>query len=500
MFASENTAPQKKVAIFLPLFSLLLFVSTVLAQGSNPPVSSCGLPYEGEIVESVTYTLTSHCDTSGHLVVTNGAEVTIINTGSYRYKIAIDRGKVHHRLDINNSAGPTSDTVTYDNGTIIYNPLQKQVLERFCFQNLGAIGLICRIHTPEPVLEIYGITPDSKGHFLLRVTQTQVDAVAPGSLVASTPDGRVAVRHGQEGHVTISMGPNDEGKVHNVTLKDTLNGSVIGTFDTSSGPPGATVSTTETLITIAPVPAVIYRQPARADGSLVHVVRSGDTTYGIAKAYGVVLDDLIKRNQLVNRGRVIQLGQELVIREAHSTDVQDESTTIGDETTPSTSPPLNCPETRPLSRDGQIIHIVRPGDTVYCIAKTYGVDQDDLIERNQLINRGRLIQLGQELVIREAPSTDVQDESTTIGGETIPSTSSALNCPEAQPLSRDGQIIHVVRPGDTVYCIAKAYSVDLDDLIERNQLINRGRVIFPGQELVIRDERAPTPIATEDDE
>lgn len=108
-----------------------------------------------------------------------------------------------------------------------------------CFQNLGAIGRLCRIGGVDvATIDIYGVEEDSTGSFLLRVTQTEVDGVEGGNEVASTADGRVAVHKEADGNITFSMGPNNEGKVHHVVLQDDLNGSVISTIDRIGGPPG----------------------------------------------------------------------------------------------------------------------------------------------------------------------------------------------------------------------------------------------------------------------
>lgn len=104
---------------------------------------------------------------------------------------------------------------------------------------LGALGVVYRYLEPELALDIYGVAEDSSGYFLLRVTHEQVQARQPGELVATTQDGRVAVHIEPDGHITISMGPGPEGKVHHITLKDNLGGSVISTVDTIGGPPGA---------------------------------------------------------------------------------------------------------------------------------------------------------------------------------------------------------------------------------------------------------------------
>ena len=55
-----------------------------------------------------------------------------------------------------------------------------------------------------------------------------------------------------------------------------------------------------------------------------------------------------------------------------------------------------------------------------------------------------------------------------------------------QAAREDGSLIHVVQPFETLYSIAQAYEVNLEELIARNRLLNRGQLIFPGQELVIR--------------
>ncbi len=108
-----------------------------------------------------------------------------------------------------------------------------------CFQNLGAIGRLCRVAgTSVTTIDVYRIESDSTGTFRLRVTQTDVDYTENGNEIASTSDGRVAAFVEDDGNVTFAMGPNNEGKVHHVTLQDDLNGAVVSTVDRVGGPPG----------------------------------------------------------------------------------------------------------------------------------------------------------------------------------------------------------------------------------------------------------------------
>lgn len=57
----------------------------------------------------------------------------------------------------------------------------------------------------------------------------------------------------------------------------------------------------------------------------------------------------------------------------------------------------------------------------------------------------------------------------------------------AQQPRADGSIIHVVQAGDTIWAIGVAYDVHPHEIIERNALGMRGRFIFAGQELLIRE-------------
>lgn len=72
----------------------------------------------------------------------------------------------------------------------------------------------------------------------------------------------------------------------------------------------------------APAPTAIPQsvgfvspQEAREDGSIVHTVRSGDTIDSIAVAYGLTRQDILDLNN-ISDPRIIQVGQELLIREA----------------------------------------------------------------------------------------------------------------------------------------------------------------------------------------
>ena len=164
-----------------------------------------------------------------------------------------------------------------------------------CFQRLGAIGLMCRMEDQStPVLDIWAVTRESQGVFLLRVSQSQVDAVQPEGRVAGTADEYVTVCVRESREIEVSMGPGPDGKIHNVNLRGSVHGPVLGTWDT-----------------YARFPA---RQETMPPDAILHVVRYGETVSLISLTYNVPIQSLIERNDLGD-GDLLRPGQVLVIRE-----------------------------------------------------------------------------------------------------------------------------------------------------------------------------------------
>ncbi|MDE2853942.1 MAG: LysM domain-containing protein [Chloroflexota bacterium] len=217
-----------------------------------------------------------------------------------------------------------------------------------CDLKLGAIGVICRPRAQPPVAAVWRIRPHpdgahlpAQGSFMLAVNQPQVEAVEEG-LIACTTDGRVAVRTGlapeirhffeispkyeeelkiPRHYIVFSKGPNVEGKVNHIVLDHLLDGRVFGIVSTFGGPPANECLPSETRPTPEPAPAPVYAPPVQPqapqpDGSIIHVVRPGDTVSAIAVAYRIHQLDIIMVNQLEHMGRWIYPGQELLIREA----------------------------------------------------------------------------------------------------------------------------------------------------------------------------------------
>lgn len=138
----------------------------------------------------------------------------------------------------------------------------------------------------------------------------------------------------------------------------------------------------------------------------------------------------------------------------------------------SQGPAVRVYHSRPRA-DGSVVHLVRPGHTLNRIALVYQVEPQEIIKRNFLRGTGSLLYVGQVLVIKDAP---------------LPETIRPDEC---------GPELYVVQRGDTLYSIARSFRIRRQYLYVRNQLAQRGSLIYPGQELVIP---AMTPAAEGDED
>ncbi len=138
--------------------------------------------------------------------------------------------------------------------------------------------------------------------------------------------------------------------------------------------------------------------------------------------------------------------------------------------TPTIEPPTPTPtgptETPPVvfntptSQAGQeTTYIVQAGDSVYSVARDYGVTPDELIARNNL-QYPYYLDIGQELIIP-------------VGGSTSP---------DGTPPAGTRQ--HVVQQGEWIYSIARKYGVSPDDIIALNNL-PYPYTLYPGDVLNI---------------
>ncbi|HHT70827.1 MAG TPA: LysM peptidoglycan-binding domain-containing protein [Firmicutes bacterium] len=110
------------------------------------------------------------------------------------------------------------------------------------------------------------------------------------------------------------------------------------------------------------------------------------------------------------------------------------------------------------------IYVVQPGDTLWSIARLFGVSEQEIMTASNLTSSE--IFPGQELVIIAV------EEPTVPTPPTVP----------APP----GVTVHVVQRGETLFSIARRYGISLDDLVRANP-----GLVYPGLRLRIPEAAVP---------
>ena len=160
------------------------------------------------------------------------------------------------------------------------------------------------------------------------------------------------------------------------------------------------------------------------EGNVTYTVKRGDSLWKIANQFGITVDSLKSANNLTSN--VLQVGDTLIIPG------RIEEPNLPDETPPSS---------------GVIEYVVQSGDSLYSIAKKYGVTARELQQYNNLPST--LLSIGQVLLI---PSTE-------------------------------DYITYYVQSGDSLYSIASRYNTTVDEIRRLNGL--NSNLLSIGQVLII---------------
>ena len=209
----------------------------------------------------------------------------------------------------------------------------------------------------------------------------------------------------------------------------------------------------------------------------IYIVKKGDTLYGIANKYGISVDELKAINNLTSNN--LSVGQVLQIPEIIEEDVPNEN-----------------------------IYIVKSGDTLYGIANKYGMSVQELKDLNKLTSN--TLSIGQQLVVSEG-NAGTLDTYTVKAGDTLYSIAKkyGLTVNELKQLNNltsdilsIGQVLYIsnsntslpsntyiVKSGDSLYSIAKKYGITVDALKSANG--KTSNLLSIGEILVI-----PTTTAT----
>lgn len=162
--------------------------------------------------------------------------------------------------------------------------------------------------------------------------------------------------------------------------------------------------------------------------TFIYTVKKGDSLYGIARKYNTNVNELIKLNNLKSNN--LSIGQQIKIPEMYTNEED-----------------ISLPE--------YINYTVKKGDTIYGIARTYGVTPDLIIKDNSLSNNN--LTVGQTLRIRVLKDSGVVEECFGEDYE-IPTSTNVIN--------------YTVKKGDSLYKIANNYNTSVSNIVSLNGLKN----------------------------
>ena len=263
----------------------------------------------------------------------------------------------------------------------------------------------------------------------------------------------------------------------------------------------------------APVSAQPSWDGAPVAGDKRYTVRRGDTLSSIARRHGVKWQEIALLNG-ITRDSKIQVGQELTLPANAVAVAEPEKPAVTpakrgkgtaakgeDAARPSSSSRSGGKSqvARPLPPDGK--YTVKSGDSLWTIARRYGLKTDDLRQANGLTSD--TLRVGQVLTLKAA-ADGAKPKAAAAGAKPKAAApeKGAKKAPKGADAGKPASVQqtsnriaglsadkHVVKSGDNLWTLARRYKVKEDDLREWNNL--KSSNLHIGQVLLLRRPDAP---------
>lgn len=233
-----------------------------------------------------------------------------------------------------------------------------------------------------------------------------------------------------------------------------------------------------------------------------HIVLAKETLYGIAKQYGVKVADLYALNPLLEK-RGLQVGNTVNVPVVESKDLIAENTIPQKEVSKAEIKEVKkelISQPIPVKEDtlavvvndfkGNILKEVLAKETLYGIAKEYGVSVADIEKANPILEK-QALRIGQKIVI---PTTNKrlfeENSGVAVNKEEVKveskKESATIVVGEEVKVTDDIQVelSHEVLAKETKYGIAKQYGLTVKELENQNpKIVNK---LLVGEKLTIR--------------
>ena len=194
---------------------------------------------------------------------------------------------------------------------------------------------------------------------------------------------------------------------------------------------------------------------------------NNESIYDIAAKLGVTKDEIIKNNPEAADG--ITSGMRLYFP-------------VKENTASATNVTSTAPA--PVKAESKK-HTVKEGETLYGLAKRYGVTVDDFIEANPGTEKG--IKIGQKLII---PKTEtVVPAPATASQQVQEAFHYNASAPEVEAPKGDAAVFHTLQDGESIYTIAKQYNTSIEGILAGNPGLKPDEYI-PGAKLRIQPNTA----------
>jgi len=220
----------------------------------------------------------------------------------------------------------------------------------------------------------------------------------------------------------------------------------------------------------------------------IYEVKKGETLFTIARKFNIPVKDIQRINNLNDFD--IYMGQILVLTEnnepgnestnfpkENNTPADEENTTSQTDITP--APSNNTTEASQNTNEDIILYVVKQGETLFFISKTFHVDINRLRQINNL--KDNKIKIGSLIKIPITSQPEVQE--TQIHQPEIVKENPVEKIEKTVP-EQEQAVYHVVQPGETLYRIHINYHVPIEKLRKLNHI--KGNYIKVGQKLRVK--------------